>query len=142
MVDCLWKTNTTREAKVGKKHMYNPSKSTTNQLSKTIKEMIPDHGEGDNVMFGDNEAVIVNVGFRYQRPKEHFVGGNRDRPIKSIYIEASPMIADVDNLVKLVLDALQLVVYKNDKQVKVLVAEKGWTTDNSEGSVTIVVSKA
>ena len=94
----------------------------------------------DMPFFG-TRMVGVTLIFRMRRPKSHFVGGRRSEKLKTSAPRAFPKTrADVDNLAKLVLDALNGVLYEDDGQVASFCATK--VLDNSgacEGATVVTV---
>ena len=47
--------------------------------------------------------------------------------------------SDVDNLIKMVLDSLEGIAYKNDRQVVAVTARKRWTRPDEPTQVRVVV---
>ena len=100
----------------------------------------------DNVIpiFGEQEVISVQIISRMKRPQKHFVGGKPERgrlrkpkPVsengeKGDTDNQAPHVAshlqvtrtDVDNLAKFVLDALNGVLYADDRQVASLTVTK------------------
>lgn len=77
------------------------------------------------VKFTGPVKVVLN--FHFQRPKSHYVGGNRQRgtlkpgaPLEHINVP------DLDNLEKAVLDALNHVAWNDDRQVSYKASKKSW----------------
>ena len=74
------------------------------------------------------EPVTVCIEFHRRLPNTAFVGDKRKNCLRKAYLGANNMEdnmkPDLDNLVKLVKDALQGLAYKDDKQVVVLHAYK------------------
>lgn len=80
---------------------------------------------GDEIVFEDGVLVEVEIQFYMKRPVCHFKGRDRTKSLKSVVSSGwSSCGGDIDNLCKFVLDALQGVVYKNDRQVVRLVVSK------------------
>jgi Holliday junction resolvase RusA-like endonuclease len=91
-------------------------------------------------LHGDNAKVAIGITFRFRRPDSHFRGRNRNLVILPRYLEARVTGGDVDNHVKYVLDALNGVLYDDDRQVVMISACKVWAEDpNSAGSTTVAV---
>ena len=67
-----------------------------------------------------HQPVTLDITFKYQSPKSHFIGGKvRDSTrIKPSMKHKWPLRGDIDNLDKFVLDGLQGIMYTNDKQVQ------------------------
>lgn len=68
--------------------------------------------------------LICEASFICARPASHYGTGRNAGTVKPAYLPARPRGADVDNLAKLCLDALQGVAFANDDQVVRLYAEK------------------
>eukprot|EP00978_Attheya_sp_CCMP212_P043897 scaffold294437_cov30-Attheya_sp.AAC.1 len=81
---------------------------------------------GDNPVFGDNTFLEVNCWFIMKRPISHF---NHDGTLR-LGAQRFPTSSDVDNLVKLVLDALQGILYRDDRHIVVLFAGKSYPSEN------------
>ena len=94
-------------------------------------------GLGPNPVFDDGERVFVKGIFRIPRPNRHFVGNRPGNDVRPIY--QSPFtdsLGDVDNLSKFVLDAMNGVMYGDDRQVAALLAIKCNDDDVSNGGST------
>lgn len=81
------------------------------------------------------------MGFYFNRPKSHYASETQVVLDAPKYVTKTP---DVDNLVKLVLDSLQGVVYKDDKVVSVISAEKRWAPFNAfykDGHTDLVIAQ-
>lgn len=76
--------------------------------------------------------VEVWVTAYYARPKDHFLkDGSLSAAGKRLPV---PMkTPDLDNVVKLVLDALNGVAYRDDKQVQRFMADRYWATEEGPG---------
>ena len=115
----------------GKPKFFTPSAGNKNSITKVIKSCLDSH---DSSFFNPKlEApVSISVNFYFKRPKKHYklVAGNRlvlsqDAPK---YVTKTP---DIDNLVKLVLDAVKGVVYPDDSVVASLSSKKLWLYDKA-----------
>jgi Holliday junction resolvase RusA-like endonuclease len=94
-------------AKAG--HVYNPSKKDEASLRKKVSEIV--HSvHGCVYKFPPNATLRIKLEFRITRQKFNL-----------------RTTADIDNLVKLVLDALNQTIYRDDRQCVELVATKGIT---------------
>lgn len=71
--------------------------------------------------------LVCEASFVYSRPATHLGTGANLGVVKPRYLADRPKGADVDNLAKLCLDALQGVAFTNDDQVVRLTAEKLYT---------------
>jgi Holliday junction resolvase RusA-like endonuclease len=75
--------------------------------------------------FGDDEPLELIATFFYERPRSHFGTGRNAGELKNRYRSARPFAGgDTDNLVKLVLDALQHNAFRNDSRVVEVFAGK------------------
>jgi Holliday junction resolvase RusA-like endonuclease len=84
--------------------------------------------------------VYMGITFRIRRPNYHYVNGDRNRVVKLAYVNSRGTRGDIDNMVKFVMDASNLILYTDDRQVTCLYANKIWHEDStSNGSVTIAV---
>lgn len=90
----------------------NTSTSTrTNAVPRDTNTVIP--------FFDQEESIAVKILFRLKRPKNHFrssiPGPGRLRPVHATNLQNTRQ--DVDNLAKFVLDALNGVLYDDDRQI-------------------------
>ena len=99
----------------------------------------------DYVPFPAGVPVTVEIWFRMKRPNSHFKSGNRWCSLLTNFARRlvhQPYGADIDNLAKLVLDAMNGVVYHDDRQVVRLVVEKRLDTINEcHGSIHVTVTE-
>jgi len=105
---------------------YNPSGKDQKAFAEACWYLRPTSG-----------ALKVELCFYFERPLTHFIGRERDvwklRPDAPVHHTQVP---DIDNLVKLVLDALTPRVFANDCVISSIVAEKKWTSRaNAERTV-------
>src|SRR5512146_558422 len=71
------------------------------------------------------EPLFLHLAFVIARPKGHYGSGRNAQVIKPAYAKAQPTgKPDIDNLVKLVQDALAGVFYRDDQQIVELHATK------------------
>jgi len=98
-----------------------------------------------DVLFNEGETIQVTLWFYMKRPNADFVGGRRAPGNLRPHAEALPYasaLPDIDNLTKFVLDALNKLVYVDDRQVVKLVAYK--VKDNHgtcDGATRIIVQQ-
>lgn len=97
--------------------MFSPSKANQNSFHDAFKEALK-HAP-DNLFRRNGNPVAITMKFFFPRPKAHFsVQPNGEPwPIKSNAPKFYPHAPDLDNCVKLVLDALQGTAYQNDSCV-------------------------
>jgi Holliday junction resolvase RusA-like endonuclease len=82
--------------------------------------------------------VYIGITFRVRRPNHHFVNSDRSNALKLAFVNVRGTRGDIDNMVKFVMDASNMVLYVDDRQVTCLYANKIWHEDaNSIGSVTV-----
>lgn len=96
-----------------------------NLLRNQIKEAFPEANH--SCMFPKGTPVKLEVMFFLKRPEADFKKGKRG--VDSLTKKAmswlwAPITPDVDNLAKFVMDALSGLVYHDDRQVVLLVAQK------------------
>ena len=97
--------------------------------SKAFKEhlMFAMESYTPGVLFEKGTPVEVDIGFFLPRPKQHFKGGRRCLEAMKKWAFESTTAAvgpDVDNMAKFVLDAMNGIVYDDDRQVVHLTAHK------------------
>lgn len=121
-----------RRHRTSRGFMYNPSAKAQEAFRKIVRDLLP----GSNTtepLFGNETSLAITLVFRTQRPKKDFVGGKpgdgRLRPFEGEKLTApSPLLpalrSDVDNLAKFVLDAMNGLLYEDDRQVVSLHATK------------------
>jgi Holliday junction resolvase RusA-like endonuclease len=75
--------------------------------------------------------VAVTVEFTFPRPRSHYLAAGRRRPVPELRLDAPGWHSgppDADKLSRALLDALTLVVFRDDRQVAELVARKRYET--------------
>jgi Holliday junction resolvase RusA-like endonuclease len=112
-------------AKMGRGRMYNPqaNKDAAQAIDYYCREQMHINGNGD---FNHNIQPKPMIGPLYAITTYYLnrAKSQRERlPIKK---------PDVDNLEKMVFDALEGTLYKNDSQIVLSVAFKDWATDGEE----------
>ena len=96
-------------------------------LTKRIKAMALSV-TNNSIMFGTGIPVSVVIDFYRARPSSDFVarrrlpGNLKPKALQENFIAGDP--ADIDNLAKLILDALNKAVYQDDRQVVNLAVRK------------------
>jgi|GEM_PF-509625 Holliday junction resolvase RusA-like endonuclease len=123
--------------------IFNKAKVATKEFKAKMKET--SHHLNNGVLFDINVPLTLIIIFYIPRPQSDFVGlrrapGNLKPGVASHRF--LPIAADIDNLVKFVLDALNGLVYKDDRQVVKLVSYK--LRDNSAhcaGATRIIASQ-
>ena len=94
--------------------MFSPSKANQNSFKAAFKEALNQAPSG--LFRCNNNPCAVTVKFFFPRPKHHYCVRPKgtDWPLKSNAPKFVATTPDIDNCVKLVLDALQGVAFKTD----------------------------
>ena len=125
------------------KGIWNSKKKEMVEFTKEVKELLP--AAKNQVLFKDGVCISITMVFYLPRPTMDFVGGRRapgNLKPSSLIKRFLPLHPDIDNLAKFVLDALNKVVYTDDKQIVKLVAYKLRHNDMSCcGGTRVVVAK-
>ena len=97
------------------------------------------------VLFEKNTPVYLKITFHMKRPLHHFRGARRGAGrVKEDYVDlcASHTMKDLDNMLKMVMDAGNGVLYDDDKQVVQAFVGKHYDDEGScLGQTTISVEK-
>ena len=124
-------------------HTYDPSAGAKREFARRVEEMMGNAGVGPAPVFQPGIRLMAKLIFKIPRPNSHFVGGQRGGAIRAEFrCPFSPSLGDVDNYVKFVLDALNGVLYHNDRQIHALIAVR--CNDDSAvgvGRTEVVLSK-
>ena len=107
---------------------FNPAKKEMLKFKAKAKSAI---GKQQLPLVPKGHTVSMVVTFFMKRRKADFTSGCRSSGLKQNVSCTPPMIPDIDNLIKLVLDALNGVVYYDDGQVSSILSTK--TRDNEGG---------
>jgi len=127
-----------------RQHTYNPSVKYQKSFQEALKKVIFDfRGESIDAPFFDaTEFLAMSIIFRMKRPKSHFVN-NKPGPgrlKKKSPSDLSPIRADVDNLIKFVLDSMNGIMYEDDRQITSIHATKLLdNVDQCGGSIEVYV---
>ena len=123
--------------------IFNPAGPAAKVFKQSVRQQLPQVNNG--ILFDITVPLTVTIVFFMPRPRSDFVGARRApgnlKPTASV-IRFLPVCSDVDNLSKFVLDALNGLVYHDDRQVVKLVAIK--LRDNNSfcrGGTRVVVSR-
>ena len=114
----------TTKASATKVKLHNPSKPNQNSFQKAFTQALQ-----KATQFGFNlegKTVIITIRFFFPHPKKHYISNSLTKKLHlaanaPVYVTKIP---DLDNCVKLVLDALQGVCYNNDSVVAQIDAAK------------------
>ena len=114
------------------KKIYSPSTKKINQFKSTLKATIPNYAT-NNLYFNDDDMIAVEIVFKMKisSSQKNDAGGG------SLGFCTSG--GDIDNLSKFVLDGMQGVLFKNDKQIVKMIVSKQWGDDN--GLIVIKLDK-
>lgn len=82
-------------------------------------------------------GVGVLLNFYMQRPKDHFGTGKNEGKLKPSAPKFHIKKPDIDNLIKFVLDCLNMSTWKDDSQIVLVFAEKKYTEDNPRTEIII-----
>ena len=87
------------------------------------------------------KPVFFFATFQFQHPNAHFINRDHSHPIREIHHNTVVGTSDTDNLCKLIMDALNKIIYVDDISVIHISCYKMWHEDpTSEGSTTVLVS--
>jgi Holliday junction resolvase len=129
-----------RKGRREKQLIYSPSQKLQNELRDILRSIIHPRVEGIGgarkgnkkhslCLFEELSPLKAEIKFFIPRPKSHFKK-NCVRSISNLVPHATSKKhvskPDVDNMVKLVLDAMQGVVYRNDSHIDTVIATKAY----------------
>ena len=114
-----------RAYKTNRIQAYQPSQQNKNSFNRALKaatSLCPPH------LFSPTSeaAVAIKLEFYFRRPQSHYVHTAHGLCVSPTAPTFVTKVPDVDNLTKLVLDALEGIVYDNDKCVSQIQAAKYW----------------
>ena len=126
------------------KKMFNPSSKNQAEFRALIKEALP-LDEDKVPFFKRKENIIVDAVFKMKRPLSHYkpdtdvhgLGSDRLKESAPKLMYGGPKV-DVDNLVKLVLDALIGYIYEDDCQVVSIQSSKIYDSDDDCRGSTVI----
>ena len=102
-------------------HVYDPSAKDKRELLKVMKKHSP--------AYPIDEPVSIEFEFGMKRPKSHFGTGKNANKLKPSAPEYHTKKPDVDNIIKLVFDALNGEFWTDDSVIDEIVARKVWAYD-------------
>ena len=100
-----------------KVNMFTPSAANQKSFGKAFETALKSYGQK---VFSDNDfPYVIVVKFLFPRPKNHYImdGSTRELNLSPSAPTLVTKTPDVDNCVKLVVDGLQNICYKNDCSV-------------------------
>ena len=100
------------------KFQYDPSVKDKKDFILLVNDFIPKTPTKKN--------VVIEFTFCYKRPRSHFKSKNKKLILKNDAPFYKNSKADIDNLCKFYLDAMNGKFYKDDSQVVKIIAEKIW----------------
>ena len=98
-------------------HAYNPQETEAGKWILQAKDQVTECMEG---------PLLVSIYCFFQRPKSHFGTGKNSGTLKPSAPKYCLNSKDVDNLAKFILDCLNGLAYKDDKQIIDLRVRKRW----------------
>jgi Holliday junction resolvase RusA-like endonuclease len=88
-----------------------------------------------------DSSVSIDVTFIVSRPDSHFVGGDRDHGVRPDFERTPPTVqGDLDNFLKFFLDAMNGILYSDDRNVVTISASKLFTA-NRNGRVVFRIDR-
>ena len=111
-------------------HAFDPSKKDKKLWLKNVMQHVPKKPF--------TEPLNVMLQFYFKRPKSHFRTGKYSGIRKEKAPKFNDKIPDIDNLAKFVLDAMNGVFYKDDKQICQLHCSKNYTEGCNDESYQII----
>lgn len=108
--------------------VYNVSSPNKKKLQSSLKSVMALAPVSPFFVVNSDKPVKISIKFYLKRPKDHYLvdsisGKMILSPNAPKYVTKTP---DLDNLVKLVLDSLEGIVYDNDKVVSEMICTKQW----------------
>ena len=117
----------------------NPNSKQLKEFKEHLMSAMESYTPG--VLFEKGTAVEVDLGFYWPRPKLHFKGGQRSLEAMKSWAFGNTTSAvgpDVDNLAKFALDAMNGIVYHDDRQVVHLTAHKHYDNNAPFDGCTVI----
>ena len=115
----------TTKGKNSKVHLWNPSKPLSDSFQKCFKEAL--QSAGATALFQKTGLPVkLSIKFYFPRPRSHYVYSGSELVLAQnapFFVTKTP---DLDNLLKLVLDAIQDICYQNDCNVVHIDGAKLW----------------
>ena len=120
--------------------IYNSSHAKEAAFAAKLKALMGGLLPHNNTFYG-SEYLVVSIVFAYPRPLSHYHGGKRTAEALKEGMPRFPRHADLDNLAKFVLDALNGILFDDDSQVVFLYTRKLWVPNHEAiGSTTVRIS--
>ena len=128
--------------RAAKLHSYNPSKGFQKLFGRELAKAMAKINRNTLVTIKTSNKLCIKMNFYLRRPNNHFVKSNRQGKLKAEFRGKYPTVgtADVDNLAKFVLDAMEKSdMIENDCWVVELWVTKNLENGNKIGHVDITV---
>jgi hypothetical protein len=123
-------------------HVVNPTAPRIQEMKRAVQSAMGLAGVPTGPMFPADDVLSVTLVFRMPRPLADFAGRNRLTGAVISNNVFAGALGDVDNLSKLVLDAMNEVLFVDDRQVVILKSMKTVDTVGlCNGSTEILVRK-
>ena len=123
--------------------MYNPSAPRQESFRNIVQQLVYQEAGASLVpLFAEGAPLVMKIILRTKRPKNHFVASRPgpDRMREKAPDQTTPTRSDVDNLGKFVLDALNGLLYHDDRQIISLHLTKLLDNDGlCEGSTEVYI---
>ncbi len=105
--------------RTAKGHMYSPSAVYRDAFRDELIKIIALQDILESPLFQNDDSLSVSVVLRMKRPTNHFVASKRgpDRLKATAPRGIGQFRSDVDNMVKFLLDAMNTMVYPDDRQI-------------------------
>jgi crossover junction endodeoxyribonuclease RusA len=81
--------------------------------------------------------VSVSVEFYFARPMSHFGSGKNASVLKSSAPEYHAQSPDLDKLLRAVNDAMTGIVYRDDRQICLIVGNRFWTQEQERAEIVV-----
>ena len=121
-------------------YFYNPASKAVLAHQAMVRAAIPATQQG--VLFPAGVPVAVKLTFYMKRPNSDFRGNRLLGFLRAMAPIARPIMPDIDNLAKFMLDVLNKVVFADDRQVVKLVVLKLQDSDGlCQGRTMVEVSE-
>ncbi|CAB9531671.1 expressed unknown protein [Seminavis robusta] len=112
-----------KRMRMGRWGLYHPGSKEKAAFRKTVQELVPATQHG--AVFPTGTPVTMEVHFWMRRPNSDFKASRRLIGIlKNSVPFVRPIVPDIDNLLKFVLDGMNRLVYHDDSQVVKIVVLK------------------
>eukprot|EP00978_Attheya_sp_CCMP212_P033624 scaffold136638_cov58-Attheya_sp.AAC.3 len=118
--------------------LYSPSQKLMEAFGEVARDVLMMGSAEGPPLFQEEDFLLVFIAFSFKRPKAHFTAHGILRDAAPKYPRG---VGDIDNLAKLVLDALNGILYKDDSTIVQLVVRKDWIDEPAEFGCTYVEAK-